>query len=79
MARDFSEPFLVKGEVCKRKKGKDGLILNFLTNSVVYIDIAIDYTIGGFLTILQPLLLLRGFPEKVYRNVEVSWLQQTES
>ena len=66
---DYFGPFMVKGEVQKRVRGKCyGVIFTCLACRAVYLDLAKDYSTDAFLQVLRRFASLRGWPAKIYSD-----------
>ena len=66
---DYFGPFPLKGEVNKRSQGSGyGVIFTCLSTRGVFADIAHDYSIDGFFTVLRRFVSIRGHPNKIYSD-----------
>ena len=60
---DFFGPFVIKGEVQKRIRGKSfGVIITCLVSRAVHVDISNSYSTDSFLQALRRFSSLRGWP-----------------
>ena len=66
---DYFGPYVIKGEVQKRTRGKAwGVIFTCLSSRAVYVDLANDYSTNGFLQVYRRFISLRGSPQKLYSD-----------
>ena len=66
---DYFGPFVIRGEVQKRVRGKAyGVILTCFTSRAVFIDVAKDYSTDAFLQLLRRFASVRGWPRKFYSD-----------
>lgn len=66
---DYFGPFVIKGEVQKRIRGKSyGVIFTCLTSRAVHIELAPNYTTDGFLQVLRKFASMRGWPRKLFSD-----------
>ncbi|XP_033118408.1 uncharacterized protein K02A2.6-like, partial [Anneissia japonica] len=66
---DLFGPFVVRGEVQKRTRGKAyGVIINCLVTRAIHLDIASDYSTEAFLQVFRRFVSVRGYPKKVYTD-----------
>ena len=64
---DYFGPYMVKGEVQKRVRGKAyGVIFTCFSSRAVYVDLAHDLSTDGFLQVLRRFSSLRGWPAKFH-------------
>ena len=69
VAIDYFGPFVTRGEVQKRTRGKAyGVLFTCLVSRAVYVDIADDYSTDGFLQVLRRFSSLRGWPAMIYSD-----------
>ena len=58
---DYFGPFIIKGEVQKRVRGKCyGILFTCLVSRAVYVDISPDYSTDGFLQVLRRFTCMHG-------------------
>ena len=66
---DLFGPFVTKGEVNKRSRGKAyGVIITCLLTRAVHIDGVPDYSTDTFLQALRRFMSLRGSPQEIYSD-----------
>ena len=66
---DYFGPFIIRGEVQKRVRGKCyGVIFVCFTTRTVYVDISRDYSTASFLQVLRRFACVRGWPNKLYSD-----------
>ncbi|XP_057294660.1 uncharacterized protein LOC130623195 [Hydractinia symbiolongicarpus] len=66
---DFFGPYLIRGEVQKRVRGKCyGVIMTCMVSRAVYIDLSHDYSTDAFLQVLRRFSSLRGWPHRIYSD-----------
>ena len=66
---DYFGPFVIRGEVQKRVRGKCfGVIITCLSSRAAYVDVAEDYSTDGFLKVLRRFSSIRGWPTKIYSD-----------
>ena len=66
---DLFGPFVTRGEVNKRSRGKAyGLILTCAASRAVHVDLLVDYSTDGFLQGFRRFMALRGSPSNVYSD-----------
>ncbi|XP_057308277.1 uncharacterized protein LOC130646153 [Hydractinia symbiolongicarpus] len=66
---DFFGPYLIRGEVQKRVRGKCyGVIMTCMVSRAVYIDLSHDYSTDAFLQVLRRFSSLRGWPRRIYSD-----------
>ena len=66
---DFFGPFMIRGEVQKRTRGKCfGVIFTCLVSRAIHVDISSDYSTDSFLQVLRRFASIRGWPRKVYSD-----------
>ena len=66
---DYFGPFVIKGEVNKRSRGKCfGLIFTCLITRGVHADITTDYTTDSFLMAFRRFVSIRGYPGIVFSD-----------
>ena len=71
IAVDLFGPFIIKGTVNKRCRGKAyGLLFNCLVSRAVYIDIAVGYDTDSFLIVLRRFVTIRIFQKHVLRMMQ---------
>ena len=64
---DYFGPYIIRGEVQKRTRGKCfGIIFTCMNMRAVYVDIASDYSTQGFLMVLRRFASIRGWPTKFF-------------
>ena len=62
---DFFGPYVIKGEVNKRSRGKCyGVIFVCFSTRAVHVDMAVDYSTDAFLCTLRRFACLRGWPKE---------------
>ena len=65
----FFGPFVIRGEVNKRARGKAyALLFNCGISRATYIDLATDYSALGFLMVLRRFCTLKGYPNKMFTD-----------
>ena len=68
-ALDMFGPYLIKGEVNKRTRGKGyAVIFTCLLTRAVFIDITTDYSADAFLLVFRRFVSIRGYPSKIYSD-----------
>jgi hypothetical protein len=66
---DYFGPFMTKGEIQKRVRGKSyGVIFTCFSSRAVYVDLAHDLSTDGFFQVLRRFVCLRGWPAKLYSD-----------
>ena len=66
---DYFGPFVTKGEVQKRVRGKSyGVIFTCFSSRAVYADVAHDCSTDGFLQTLRRFASMRGWPTKLHSD-----------
>ena len=66
---DYFGPFVTKGEIQKRVRGKSyGVIFTCFSSRAVYVDLAHDLSTDGYLQVLRRFACLRGWPAKFYSD-----------
>jgi hypothetical protein len=66
---DFFGPFITRGEVQRRVRGKAyGVLFNCMTTRAVHVDVADNYSTDGFMKVLRRFISLRGCPAKLYSD-----------
>ena len=66
---DYFEPFIIKGEVNKRSRGKCfGIILTCLITRGVHAEITADYSTNSFLMAYRRFSSIRGYPGIVFSD-----------
>ena len=66
---DYFGPFIIRGEVQKRVRGKCyGVIFVCFATRAVYVDISRDYSTDSFLQVLRRFACVRGWPNKLYSD-----------
>ena len=69
IAVDYFGPFVIKGEVQKRVRGKAyGVIITCMNSRAVYVDIAPDYSTDTFLQLFRRHASIRGWPQSVFSD-----------
>ncbi|XP_071944795.1 uncharacterized protein [Antedon mediterranea] len=67
---DLFGPFITRGEVNKRARGKAyGIIFTCLVTQAVYLDLATDYSTTGFLQAFRRFVSIRGYPTEIYNQL----------
>ena len=68
-AVDLFGPFIIKGTVNKRCRGKAyGVLFNCLVSRTVYIDIAVGYDSDSFLMEFRRFVTIRGYPKSMFSD-----------
>ena len=66
---DYFGPYIIKGEVQQRVRGKAyGVIFTCLTSRAVFVDMANNYTTSGFLLVFRRFISVRGYPQKIFSD-----------
>ena len=66
---DYFGPYIIRGEVQKRTRGKCfGVLFTCMNMRAVYVDIANDYSTLGFLMVLRRFASIRGWPTKFFSD-----------
>ena len=66
---DYFGPFVIRGEVQKRMRGKCfGVIFTCFAYGAVYIDLSRDYSTDSFLQVLRLFASIRGWPHKIHSD-----------
>ena len=66
---DYFGPYMIRGEVQKRIRGKGyGVLFTCLSCRAVYVDIAHNYSTDGFLQVYRRFISLRGSPRKIFSD-----------
>ena len=66
---DFFGPYIIKGEVQKRVRGKCyGVIFTCMVSRAVYVDISLDYSTDAFLQVLRRFTSTRGWPNTIFSD-----------
>ena len=66
---DFFGPYLIKGEIQKRIKGKGyGVIIACSSSRAVYIDVSKDYSTDSLLQVIRRFTSIRGWPNKFFSD-----------
>ena len=66
---DLFGPFITRGEVQKRVRGKAyGVLFNCMTTRAVHVDVSDTYSTDGFMRVLRRFIALRGCPVKLYSD-----------
>ena len=66
---DFFGPFIIKGEVQKRTRGKCfGVIFTCLVSRAVHVDISQNYSTDSCLQVMRRFASLRGWPRYIYSD-----------
>ena len=69
IAVDYFGPFIIRGEVQKRTRGKAyGVILTCMNSRAVHVDIAPDYSTDTFLQLFRRFASIRGWPQSVFSD-----------
>ena len=62
---DFFGPYVIKGEVNKRSRGKCyGVVFVCFSTRAVHVDMSVDYSTDSFLQTLRRFACLRGWPKE---------------
>ena len=66
---DYCGPFVLRGEVNKRARGKAYMVLfNCLVSRAVHVDVAASYDSNEFLKVLRRFVTIRGKPSLIYAD-----------
>ena len=66
VALDYFGPFVIKGEVQKRVRGKAyGVIITCMNSRAAHVDIAPDYSTDTFLQLFIRYASIRGWPQSI--------------
>ena len=66
---DLFGPFIIRGEVQKRVRGKAyGVIFNCMSTRAVHADVADNYSTDAFMKVLRKFISLRGCPTKLFSD-----------
>ena len=69
IAVDYFGPFVIKGEVQKRVRGKAyGVIITCMNSRAVYVDIAPDYSTDTFVQLFRRHASIRGWSQSVFSD-----------
>ena len=77
---DLFGPFVIKGEVQRRTRGKAyGVIFTCLVTRAVYLELAADYSTDSFLKAFRRFTSLRGYPKEVFSDCGTQLVAANES
>ena len=69
VAVDFFGPYITRGEVQKRIRGKAyGILFTCFVSRAVHVELTHDYTTDGFLQALRRFTSIRGWPMKIHSD-----------
>ena len=66
---DYFGPFIIRGEVQKRVRGKAyGVLITCMSSRAIHLDLAQNYTTDGFLQLLRRYASVRGWPKTIHSD-----------
>ena len=66
---DYFGPFVIRGEVQKRIRGKSyGVLFTCLSSRAVHVEVAHDYSTDGFLQVIRRYASMRGWPKTIHSD-----------
>ena len=66
---DYFGPFIIKGEVQQRTRGKCyGVLFTCFCSWVVHVEVASDYSTDGFLQVMRRYSSIRGWPHTIFSD-----------
>ena len=69
ISTDYCGPFIIRGEVNRRSKGKCYMVsFNCLVSRAVHVDVAFSYDTNEFLKVLRRFFAIIGKPSKIYAD-----------